>query len=92
MRTFLIYSSHGELSADVDTGDVVSSMLYVPVDPEAKPLLQIARFDVDEWERHYGRPPALRIDILDLGYWLHDGTYEPPVHDWRAEFRAPQPA
>jgi hypothetical protein len=54
-------------------------------------ILDIDRFDIAEFNdwffRRYGwQPPLDSIDILELGYWLKDGTYVPPSN-WRYEIR-----
>lgn len=87
---FNVQSSHGVLTALVDDGTVVSVDLYEPVDADGRMLKQIAKFDVGEWRKFYDYleqiEPNTSIDILDLGYWLKDGSYEPPLDDWRTEF------
>lgn len=42
------------------------------------------RFDTSEFVKTYGKLDD-GIDILDIGYWLSDGTYEPPEPDFRAQ-------
>jgi hypothetical protein len=54
-------------------------------------ILDIERFDIAEFNdwffRRYGWQPQLdSIDILELGYWLKDGTYV-PASNWRYEIR-----
>jgi hypothetical protein len=54
-------------------------------------ILDIDRFDISEFNdwffRRYGwQPPLENIDILELGYWLKDGTYV-PASNWRYEIR-----
>lgn len=48
-------------------------------------LPDINMFDLVEWKHYWQRNPDHDFDILDLGYWLKDGSYEPPVLDWRQE-------
>lgn len=45
----------------------------------------IVRVDVAEWKHTYPNEEFNGCDILDIGYWMADGTYEPPVLDWRYE-------
>lgn len=84
----IIRSSHGEFRVDAATGKPVTWDPHYFASADAKALGRIDRFDFTEWERHYGKPIASisPIDILDLGYWLDDGTYEGPDHDWRKYF------
>jgi hypothetical protein len=54
-------------------------------------ILDIEKFDIAEFNdwffRRYGwQPPLDSIDILELGYWLKDGTYVAPSN-WRYEIR-----
>tara|TARA_R110000868_G_scaffold206814_1_gene455707 strand:+ start:50 stop:361 length:312 start_codon:yes stop_codon:yes gene_type:complete len=54
-------------------------------------ILDIDRFDIAEFNdwffKRYGwQPPLENIDILELGYWLKDGTYVAPSN-WRYEIR-----
>jgi hypothetical protein len=77
-----VQSSHGHFTIDGNTGDVLSRQ----VQDEA--LQRLVRFDLAEWHNYYGGPPGPDLDILDLGYWLDSGTYEPPAHDWRRWFVA----
>jgi len=75
-------SSHGSIEFDSETGIVFSQHLDNCEDcPD-----NIGRFDVEEYKKFYGvtELPA-EIDILDLGYWLEDESYEEPAHDWRIE-------
>ena len=85
---FNVVSSHGEFSANMD--GTVKEWVPTDDDQEGGALLgNIVKFDIDEWERHYGKPMRrlYSIDILDLGYWMKDGSYEGPEHDWRREHR-----
>lgn len=75
-----VHSSYGDLSIDANTGEVLT--LVPDGDPEN--LGEIACFDLDEWRKFYGREDLdEEFDILDLGYWLKGGTYEPPEPTWR---------
>ena len=48
-------------------------------------LLSIKRFNLEEYNAHYGVNDHTEFDILDVGYWTRDGVYEEPVHSWRAQ-------
>lgn len=53
--------------------------------PDADPA-HVVGFDVAEFATHYGYDTTqlpLAIDILDIGYYLNDGSYEPPEPDYR---------
>jgi hypothetical protein len=78
-------SSHGCILFNPDTGVVVDYDLDNT--PDAESYKNIERFDLDEYKKHHGCNHVIGadIDILDLGYWLKDGTYEEPAHDWREE-------
>lgn len=81
-----VFSSNGVSTVNASTGKTMG-WVFFHISTSAK----IERFDLDEFRRTYkiavGEPLPSNIDILDLGYWMDDGTYEPPVEDWRAEFR-----
>ncbi len=84
MTSFRVYGSHGVLVVAAMSGRVLA---YEP-DGDTD-YADICFFNVDEWRRAYpGEVPTV-IDILDIGYWTLDGAYEPPVEDWRKEWRPP---
>lgn len=84
MQTFNIHSSCGELTADIETGKVISGKLDVEY--------SIIQFDVYEFETTYGKKVSGNVDILDLGYWYcynnNVALYETPAYDWRADREA----
>jgi hypothetical protein len=83
-----IVSSHGTLTVDPADGRVLSR------DLDDDLLERVIRFDLEEWKHYWGDPVPDNLDILDIGYWLDDGTYEPPEMEWRdwyvAEFGRPR--
>lgn len=99
--TFTVYSSGGEITADVHTGRVAKVELYPPYrhatpygeepepDEDYSSLHQIDRFDVEDYNRWLAevepRPLAKgdTVDIVDIGYWLYNGHYEPAVDEQR---------
>lgn len=91
---FLISSSHGTLRVKIENGTVISTNLYLPGDPEGETLKDIESFDVEEWKETYNKDiaPESVIDILDFGYYLKNGTHEPPAYEWRADRDAAQAA
>jgi len=86
---FQVFSSHGQLSAYVEDGTVKIAELNDEADEDGQTMLDIARFNVEEWKKVY-YPEKIKngqcIDILDIGFWSKDGLYEPPDEDWRREF------
>ena len=86
-----IESSWGEVTTD-DQGNVVElDVLEVDDDGERCYLLDVAKFDIAEWDIFYENrfkepsPKPSEFDVLDLGYWCKDGTYVEPNHKWRNE-------
>lgn len=70
-----VRSSNGNLTIDI-YGNILKSD-YTGENPPV-------RFDVVEWIRYHKQAEMpTSLDILDIGYWLVDGTYEPAVDDWR---------
>jgi hypothetical protein len=76
-----VRTSNGEITMDGNTGKV----LNVVVDPDEDDMIQnIDKFDINEYKKyHKVKVLPSSIDILDLGYWMKDGTYEEPAQDWR---------
>ena len=81
VETLTIYSSNGELCVDVATGlvDKGASDYY-----DTDELKHISQFDIEEFCVFWNCEPQ-EGDILDFGYWMDDGTYEPPAMDWRLD-------
>ena len=88
MKPGKLMSSCGSVTFDVSNGAV----LQCDLDPEDYPEATRPRVvDVDEWLRRYpGESKALpnEHDILDFGYWMDEGKYEPPCETWRLEREA----
>ena len=79
-----IESSHGIITTD-DKGIVIEKNLH-----ETDCYLGNAvRFDLEEWDNWYERytekpsPKPSEFDVLELGFWNADGTYNPPSTEWR---------
>lgn len=83
-----ITSSHGEFSVDPRTGRPIERERYDPADPESEFIDQLDRFDLREWLEHYKIHGEAKngMDILDVGYWMKNGYYEEPAHEWRKQF------
>ncbi len=87
MNTFLVFSSHGEITADKETGNVIKIDLTCDCKHNEQCINNIKQFDVNEFKMYYSKEIPESVDILDLGYWLNNGGYEEPAHDWREEIR-----
>lgn len=82
--TIRVTSSHGEFKVDPHTGRVIERERYDENDPDGEFIDQVEKFDTVEWTKKYQKnDPHDSIDILDLGFWLKNGYYEEPEHDWR---------
>lgn len=81
---FEVFSSNGLFNVNVQNGNVVHYEPEAGGDSRTNETINI--FDIKEWEKYYPDEKITRhsrIDILDLGCWLKDGTYEEPCNDWR---------
>lgn len=84
--TYRVYGSNGEFEIS-ESGAIITS----PDDmPEEYAHLNGASADISEhfafWNEYYWNyTPTDGIDILDLGFYLANGTYEPAESEWRAE-------
>jgi hypothetical protein len=83
-----IESSWGEVTTD-DEGNVLElDVLEIDNDGERCYLLDIAKFDIAEWDKWYEKefkensPKRSEFDVLELGFWKKDGSYE-PASNWR---------
>jgi len=82
MNTFTAFSSHGSITANIETGEVID--FSVDENDTEEYLSKIAKFDVD---RYKANNPVIvlgqrDIDILAIGFWLQDGTYDDPAEDY----------
>lgn len=86
MANFNVGGSHGELEVSVSSGYVLGCDLIAEQDGE---YMDIVRFDIWEYAKEYPNETlgGSHVDILDIGYWMIDGTYEPPREDWRNDYR-----
>lgn len=90
MMTIEVYGSWGPFQVNARTGVVVTPVHERLCIDETEGgtydgYARIARVNLAEFEAYWGEDPASHssIDILDLGYWTLDGTYEPPDLRWR---------
>jgi hypothetical protein len=86
-----VYSSHGEFEICLGSGVVMGLSLDNPEDEKSRHLTDITRFDLREfkkyWELADDDDVPKSFDILDLGYYCKDGTYEPPVEEHRIRIK-----
>ena len=86
-RVITVVSTHGIITADKD-GKVIEVLSYIGSrSPATWELLAIDRLDVVEWQYSYPFDDITdgELDILDIGYWNKDGSYERPCYSWREE-------
>ena len=86
----ILRGSHGEISFRPATGEVLKITnengnevgFYAGIIDHSPAVI-----DVREWENNYGRKVTedAEFDILDFGYYMKNGDYEPPCMDWREE-------
>lgn len=82
-----VRSSNGTISADPVTGKVLSVSSAFPDNY----ITQIERFDLDEYKKYHNTDVLPQsIDILDLGTFMKDGSYEGPEAEWREEMKQPR--
>jgi hypothetical protein len=95
--TFTVTSSHGQLEADLATGSVLKVDRYDEDDPDSQFIDEIDRFDMKEyrqWCRKTGLEDGTGCDILFIGFWSKDGSYENAEEDARQDYvndRGPEP-
>ena len=83
MKTLTITGSHGILTVDANSGDVLT---LVPFD-NSTDYSGITRFDLAEWRSYWDAElEGVALDILDVGFW-DGGEYVEAEADWRAEVR-----
>lgn len=82
-KTFEVFSSHGTLTVDIRTGDVIKG------DYDGEELKNIIRCDIAEHIKYWNiETIAESVDILDMGTWeLIEGEeiYTAAEEDWRNE-------
>lgn len=86
----LVSSSHGNFHFHPKTGEVRAEC--IALDPEFGSMP--VRVNVDELraqevpdilQHHLKNGLLPEYDVLDVGFWMEGGTYEPPAEDWRKE-------
>lgn len=76
-RRILLYSTHGQVEADADSGLVVRDGITSPEWESAKRPL---RLNIEEFRSlNPGVEAVGEFDILNFGYWMNDGTLCPAV-------------
>ena len=89
-NTTTLESSWGFITILTPTGAILETNVS-DMPNERCYILDVDRCDIAEFNdwffRRYGwQPPLENIDILELGYWLKNGTYVAPSN-WRYEIR-----
>jgi len=81
MKTFKAHSSHGVITADIETGRVCE----VDLSPEFGEAP--TRLNIEEWQQRYPNEGLKgEHDILDFGFWFGpEHAYETPCETWRIE-------
>lgn len=79
-NTFCVVGAGGHLTCDLTTGDVVECIALKSRN-NAVSYKEIKRIDVRDLKKYLGPIPAKgsTVDILAVGVWLADGTYEPKI-------------
>lgn len=88
----VVTGEYGHLTADPHTGKVLSVEVDATspfVTAAATGYHNITVFDVEELQRAYPGKQLTggSIDILDVGFWSKDGSYEAPDAEWRDVMR-----
>jgi hypothetical protein len=88
-KMITIESSWGIVTTD-DQGNVLNlDVLEIDRNGERCYLLDIVKFDIAEWDKWYEdkfkepSPKPNDFDVLDLGFWKKDGSYEEADKDYR---------
>jgi hypothetical protein len=85
-----VESSWGMITLN-DKGEVVDNEDLLKVDNEGTVcyLLEAVKFDLEEYDKFYEdrfKTPSDKpdhFDVLALGFWKKDGSYEEADHEWR---------
>lgn len=90
-QTTTLYSSHGNVVINSETGKVLEVNLDDKEDNDCY-LLHIDRFDISEFKNwfltRYGiNPDVSELDVLELGFWKKNGEYDNANNKWRYEIR-----
>lgn len=81
--TFTVHSSHGTLTVNKTTGDVISCESNEK-DPDNY-IKDIERIDLAEFKKYWGTPITGDVDILNVAYWNKDNSYDIAENSWREE-------
>lgn len=83
-----IESSWGTINCD-DNGNVIERHLLTEYEGEECYLNNATKFDLKEWDEFYEQlrkepsPKPAHFDVLELGFWNADGTYNKADNEWR---------
>lgn len=75
MKTFIAKSSLGTITANAETGDVISVNSH-----KESYLNDIKTFDLKRYKEYYKREIKNTIDIIYLGFWTKSGVYDPAFY------------
>jgi hypothetical protein len=82
-KPFWVRSSHGFLIANYESGEIIS--VHSDKEPEDY-LPNIKKFDIERYKFvHKTDSIPKELDILRIGFWLKDGTYDPPAEGYEPE-------
>ena len=88
MKKAIVYSSHGEIVIDSDTGKVLEVNPFESPDPDFIRGYKDVTFDLAEYYSHYKMKVGSEdtFDVLDLGFYEKD-KYLPADKGFRELFR-----
>lgn len=78
MKTFIVKSSLGTITANAETGDVLDVISLN--ESEESYLNDIKTFDLKRYKEYYKREIENTIDIIYLGFWTKSGVYDPAFY------------
>ncbi len=84
-----IESSWGWITTDEEGNVLEMDLLEEDSEGERCYLLDAVKFDIAEWDEWYEAkfeeksPKPDEFDVLVLGFWKKDGTYEEADKEWR---------
>lgn len=76
-----VHSSWGTIT--INSVGEVTEMNIEEVEGEESFLLNVAKFDLEEWKKYWKEELPTDFDVLDLGFWNKNGEYITPDNDWR---------
>ena len=86
-----IESSWGTITTDEEGNVLEMDVLEQDSAEKRCYLLDAVKFDLAEWDKWYEEkhkepsPKPSEFDVLSLGFWKKDGSYEEADKEWREE-------